>query len=121
MGARLYNLKTIPVTIANTASLSPDVDLEGAGLLRIITPAALAAGTTVLTFQTSMDGKNFANLYDANGSEYTVQVVANASRSIILPPSDFVAIRFLKLRTGTAASATAQDANRTFTLVIAPL
>ncbi len=98
-------LSTVDVTIAHDGSLSgASADLGSAGIARIIMPATWDAA--VLTFQVSQDNSTWNNLYDANGTEYTVQ--AAASRSIILPPADFVGIRYIKVRSGTAGSAVTQ-------------
>jgi hypothetical protein len=75
-------------------------------------PAAWTAAN--LTFQVSHDGTNFFNLYDKDGTEYTV--TADASRAIILPLSDWVGIEHLKIRSGTAAAAVNQGAERTIVI-----
>lgn len=105
------------VTIADTASLSDAEDLAGGALVGVITPATLAG--TSLTFQASADGTNFYNLYNADGTEYTVTI--STSRWTILPPADFAGIRWIKLRTGTAGSPQVQNAARTLTLVARPV
>jgi hypothetical protein len=105
------------VTIASGASLSGAVDLNGCGLVRIQMPAGWDAA--VLTFQVSLDGLTFANLYDRAGNEYTVQVAA--SSSIIVPPSDFAGLRWLKVRSGTAGVAVNQTAERVLNLMVRPL
>lgn len=111
------NLTTGSVTIANGASLSGAIDLENFRLGRIIIPAAWTAAN--LTFQTSPDDGTYSDLYDAAGYEYTI-VVGGASRAIIVPLADFIGIRFLKIRSGTAGVAVNQAADRVLTLVVVP-
>jgi hypothetical protein len=106
------------VTIASGASLSGAARLpNGHCLVGIVMPAAWTAAN--LTFQASEDGAAYANLYDKNGTEITV--TAAASRYIELSPSDWCAVPFLKVRSGTAASAVNQAAARTITLVTRPV
>jgi YD repeat-containing protein len=101
------------VTIANGASLSGAVFL-GAGVpLAVQMPAAFTG--TQLTFQTSHDGTTYQNMYDDSGNEVAVTVAA--SRNVALPASMMAAWRYLKLRSGTAASPTAEGGNRTIMLV----
>lgn len=106
----------LTATIANGASLSGAVPLGNGGLTRIAMPAAWTAAN--LTFQTSYDGVTFANLYNHEGTEYTVQ--AAASREILLPLADFLGVRFIKIRSGTSAAAVAQGAERSLKLVVQP-
>lgn len=105
--------KQVPVTIANGASVSAFVDLEAQTLVGIHMPAAWTAAG--LTFQVSEDGVTYDDLYDAAGSEKTVSVAA--SRYIYTIPSDWVGIRFIKVRSGTAGTPVNQGAARTIQLV----
>jgi hypothetical protein len=109
------NLHT--VTIAAAGSLSGAVSLPpGHYLAAIIMPAAWT--TADLTFQGSVDGTVYNNLYSASGSELTAS--AGAAQMIVLPPTDWCAVPFLKVRSGTAALAVAQDAARALTLISRP-
>ena len=63
--------------------------------------------TAGLSFQVSNDGTTWTNLYKDMGDEYTV--AAAASRAVSLDPDVFAPWRFLKIRSGTAASAVAQN------------
>ncbi len=109
-------VSTFAATIAATGSLSGLVDLGVYRLARIVMPSVWTAA--VITFQTSPDGTNWNDLYDASGAEYVVQ--AAASRSIIIPYADFLGTRYLKIRSGTSAAAVAQSAGAAFTLVGVP-
>lgn len=116
IGVDYIAVGTATATIANGASLSSAVDCTLGRPNRIVMPAAWTAA--VLTVQTSYDGTNFNNLYDIYGAEYTIQ--AAASRSILLPIADVIGVRYMKLRSGTSASAVNQAAERALTIVLVP-
>ena len=98
----------IPIIIANGASLSTAVPIFGGLPACIEMPAAWTAAN--LTFQTSGDGTNYFNLYDENGTE--INVTAAASIRIRLEPSQWAGIAKIKIRSGTAAAAVNQGAER---------
>jgi len=101
-----------PVSIAINTSLSSAVTIRG-GLVAVIEmPAAWDAAN--LTFQSSGDGTNYFNLYDEVGTEVTV--TAAASRRIRLEPTQWAAIKYLKVRSGTAGTPVNQTAARTLYL-----
>lgn len=104
-------------TIANAASLSGEIDLEGFRLAAIEMPAAWTAAN--LTFQAaSASGGTFQNVFDDAGTEITV--TAAAARMIgldaVLP--ELAALRFLKIRSGTSGVPVNQGAERILTLVL---
>lgn len=96
------------VTIAAGQALSPALDTGGLVLGGLLIPSGWT--TAVVTFQAAPDGVNYADVYDDQGNE--VQVSAAPGRSI---GADVIALvlgpwRYLKLRSGTAASPVAQAA-----------
>jgi hypothetical protein len=102
--------------IVASASLSGAVDVRDAEAMSIEIPSAWTAAN--LTFQGchTVDG-TFVDLYDDSGAEITV-TVGGASRLIAV---DYQAaplrnVNFLKVRSGTTASAVAQAAARTLRL-----
>lgn len=101
------------VTIANGASLSNSVDLGGRALSAILMPAAWTAAA--LTFQASLDGVTFFNLLDGAGAEITASAAAGSF--IRLSINDWLALRYLKIRSGTAAIPVNQGADRILSLV----
>lgn len=105
--------QVVTFTIAESASLSTAVDMRACTMARIIMPAAMTG--TALTFQHSEDGVTYTNLYDAFGTEVTI--TSAASRTIVLSPGDWWLLRYLKVRSGTAGSATAEAAARTIKVV----
>lgn len=104
---------SVPVTIANGASLAAFVDLDTKTLVGIHMPAAW--DTANLTFQVSEDGVTYDNLYDSAGIEKTITVAA--SRYISVTPAEWVGVRFLKVRSGTSGTAVNQTAARTIQLI----
>ena len=117
MGAPVVSqaLETLTATIENGGSLSGAVDLGGRKLVAIVMPAAWdAAG---LTFQASPDGVTYFNVYDG-ATERGLTVAASYYSALAI--GDWVGFRFIKIRSGTAASAVNQTAARTLTLVVQP-
>lgn len=104
-------------TIASGESLSGVIDCLGYTLVGLQMPAAWTAA--VLTFQASIDGATYADLYDEDGAEVTVQ--ADASRAIVLDPASWAGFRYLRIRSGTSAAAVNQDAERSITLSLRPV
>ncbi len=100
--------------IGTGTSLSDAADLLRGRLASIQMPASWDAAD--LTFQTSADGATYANFYDATGQEYTIP--AAASRSILIPRDDFIGVRYLKVRSGTAGAPIIQAADRSLALVL---
>lgn len=100
-------------TIASSASLSDAIDLGGTTLSGYIMPATWTAAN--ITFQASVDGTNFYNLYDQFGNEVTN--VVSTSRFVCLTPSDMASIRYIKIRSGSSSTPVAQAAERLITLV----
>ncbi|MDR3495351.1 MAG: hypothetical protein P4L82_12190 [Ancalomicrobiaceae bacterium] len=100
--------------VGNDATgLSGALDLGALRALRIIMPAAWTAAA--LTFQTSADGTVYSNLYDETGNEVSYTPVAAAAMR--LPISDWLGVRFLKIRSGPNAAPVAQAYNRVLTVV----
>lgn len=104
-------------TIANGTSLSDAVNIENQNMFAIIMPAAWTAAA--LTFQGSIDGTNFFNLYDDTGTEISFTVAA--SRYVLIRwPAMFFGLKKLKIRSGTASVAVNQAAERALTVIIIP-
>jgi len=112
---RGYTTKT--VTIALNGSLSTEVDLEGYALAGLHMPADWTAA--VLTFQSApISGGTFYNVYDDQGNEVTVQAADDRAIGVDVAAGALASWRFLKIRSGTAASAVNQAAARVITLVL---
>jgi hypothetical protein len=101
------------VTISNGQSLSGALDLERYTLVGIIMPAGWDAAS--ITFQGSVDGNTWAELWDES-SEITLTSPA-AGVYILLSPSKYLGVRYLKVRSGTSAAPVNQTADRQLTMV----
>jgi hypothetical protein len=108
------DLTQVTATIPTGATgLSTAVDLGSEVLVGYIMPATwVAAG---LTFQTSPDGVSYNDFYDNTGTEISHTVAA--SRFVRVNPADWVGVRFLKVRSGTASVPVNQTASRDIILV----
>lgn len=100
-------------TISSGESLSGALDLGVYRLVGISTPSTLEPST--LTFQASVDGITWNNIYTSVGVETSIS--CSTSRRIILSPADFYGIRYIKVRGGTAASPTTVAADRVIKLI----
>ncbi len=102
------------VTIASGQSLSGSIFIgPGRTIKEIIMPSAWTVAN--LSFQVSHDGTTFVDLYNKDGTE-TVYTAA-ASRGIIAG-SEFSGTLYLKIRSGLAAVAVNQGAQRDLLLII---
>jgi hypothetical protein len=108
-------VETTTVVIANNASLSDAVDLGGRKLVAIVMPDTWT--TASLTFQGSVDGTNFFNVYDG-AIERALTVAANYYSALAI--GDWVGFRWIRIRSGTAGTAVNQGGARTLTLVVQP-
>lgn len=105
----------LPVAIANGASLTDAVNLGGLRLFGVVMPAEWT--TANLTFQMSPDdGATWVSLKDQNGNE--VAAAASVSTFVVLNPSQFTAVQYLRVRSGTAGTPVAQGAARSLQLVL---
>lgn len=109
-----YQSVTRNATILNGASLSDAIVNNGAPVAGVYMPAAWT--TADLTLQMSLDGANFNNVYDKDGTEVTIK--AGASRYIQLNSADFVGCVAFKIRSGTSGTPVNQGADRTITAVM---
>lgn len=112
-----YDQKEVTIVIENGASLSSDGVLlqyneRQYSPIHVLLPA-LFTGTT-LTFQVSHNGTDYYNLYDMAGE---VSAVVAAGVAVALDPAKFFGWNYLRVRSGTAASPSAQAAKRTISLI----
>lgn len=104
LGGATYTKTT---TISSGQTVSAEIDLGGTTPVALITPAALT-GTTV-TFQAATTTGGTFNTVMKDGA--TLSVTVAASRFVVLQPSDFAGVRFLKVVSGSS-----EGADRTLTL-----
>ena len=99
----------IPVTIAAGQSLSLEIDTQGFPLAGLSVPSNYT-GTTITAQAAQKPGGSFQDVRDATGAEVVITVAAN--RIVALGAGSTLALlRFLKLRSGTAASPTVQGSS----------
>lgn len=92
---------TDTVTIASSGSTSTSITMQGGRVpIAILTPAALTG--TAFTFECSVDGTNFYDLYNG-GTEYSLTVAAN--RYIALNPDVFQGVRYVRIVSGSTEAA----------------
>jgi hypothetical protein len=102
------------VTIADGASLSDAENIQGYDLVSLQQPANCEG--IAFSFQGSVDGITFADLYDVEGAEITVTKSATLAQTFALKcaitpaPSPIVleGLQAVKVRTGLTAAATNQ-------------
>ena len=116
--------RTIEVSIANAASLSPEVDLgAGVRLVGIYVGTALEATSVLLGFEAALvAGGTFVPVWGSGGSARYTEVLDGADPLYIaLDPVVFKGLRFIKFETLTTLSASdAQTGVDPFTLVVVP-
>lgn len=109
----------ITVTIASGGSLTAAIDLGSNRLARIVMPSAWTSAA--LSFQSSYDGTNFADLFNKDGEvSLAASTVVAASRAIAVDPTVFFGIRYLKIRSGLTGAAVNQGAERSLILATVP-
>lgn len=112
--ALVIGLEPIQATIASGTSLSAGVPLGAKTLVGIAMPAVWTAAG--LSFQASVDGTTWLDMYDGTGSEKVLSVAAN--RLVTLDPAEWASFNYLKVRSGTAAVGVNQGADRIVTLMV---
>jgi hypothetical protein len=111
------NSQILTATIPINTAISGVVVLGAFSVLIIEMPAGWDAAD--MTFQVSSDNSTWRDYYaNAAGvlTEYKLTGPA-ASKAYAMPPADFAAAQYLKVRSGTSASPVNQTAARTINLV----
>ena len=94
----------VTIVIATSTTVSGAVDLGVYRPVGLLIPAT--ADGTVLNFQTSYDGTNYADLYDDVGNKVAVTFVAATARQVALQPALFCGVRYLKIVSASAQTTT---------------
>ncbi len=95
-------------------SLSGAMQLSGRAFVGVFIDSGWTAA--VLTFQGSPDGVTWSEVYDSGGNEVTFTVAAG--NFCAGDPSNFVGLNWLKIRSGTSASAVNQVSAVNLTLAL---
>lgn len=108
----------ISAVIASGASLSGAIDLGGARIMAIIMPSAWTTAANITFAASSAIDGTFVKVQDDQGNETTLAgVAASVAIGLDSQGDDLKGFRFLKIRSGTAASAVNQAAARTLIVV----
>jgi len=116
---------TVTATIPNGGSVTPTVDLASACLLAFIAPAAWSAAA--LNIEVSMTGGASASewatagLFDASGVATGQYASLTGGAAYAVDFNSLLGYRYVRLRSGTAASPVNQGAQRDFVLITRPL
>lgn len=111
------NVLTKTATILIGQSLSGEVDIEGFTIVAVEMPTLWTAAN--LTFRAaSVTGGTFRNVYDDAGTEVVVTAAADRIIGLDAVLRELSALRFLQIRSGTAAVPVNQAADRTLTLLL---
>ena len=98
------------VDISSDDDLTNALDMRGKTLVGLIMPSVLTS--TAINFSASETASGtFTDIYDTSGNKLSVTVAA--SRYILIDPSDFTGVRFLKIVMGSS-----EGADRTITAVM---
>jgi hypothetical protein len=109
-----FNIFQLPDTILSGQSLSAGGQPNGLEIVGCVMPAGW--DTATITFQGSMDGATWQNLYDETGGEVTLQ--AAAGRYIVVPPALMAGLPWVRVRSGTSGTPVNQTADRLLTWLI---
>ena len=94
-------IDNIPVSIANGATTSGEIDLGNRTLCGIHLPAAFTG--TALSFTVSTASGGTFQTLQKGGADYSITVAQG--KYVALSPSDFAGARFIKIVSGTAQEA----------------
>ena len=104
-------------TIASGASLSDEIDLGNWRHIGLVMPGTWT--TASITFAVSnKSGGTFVPLYDDGGIEVTVSASQGTAVGLSLAALALAPWRYVKIRSGTSASAVNQAGDRTIEVVL---
>lgn len=106
----------LSVTISSGTSITSATNLKGRVLVGIIMPAAWDAAT--ITFQMSdTEAGTYVNVIGISESE--LELTAAASQYLAIDPVNLYGCNYIKVRSGNAAAAVNQTADRALILMVA--
>lgn len=103
--------QSLLATIASGAAVSGILSVWPNAVNAILMPAAWTAAS--LTFQGSMDGVNFFDLYNDSGVEYVIPALVSQSIILNVP----LTFPYLIVRSGTTGTPVNQGAARNISLI----
>ena len=102
--------------IAAGESLSDGINCTAGQIARFTMPAGWTNAN--ITFAISSDGNGYNDLFDADGKEITMTVVAGSAVVVAQFEQFFRAIAFIKIRSGTRAYPVVQQERREFSIAL---
>ena len=100
------------VSVTSSTSTFDALDLGGSTLSAIQMSTAWTDAS--LTFQASLDGTNYFDVYSSTGGE--IACTTTASRLLVFDPATFLGLPYIKVRSGTSGTGVNQAAARTISL-----
>lgn len=97
--------RTVTLTIAAGGSLSAGVNMNGCTVARMELPTITSAA---ITFQASEDGGTYRELKDFYDAFITFPA-STGNVIVVVGPGDWYSMKWMKVRSGTAASPVTQD------------
>lgn len=109
-------ITAVPIP-AGATGLSAGINLGKGRIARIDVPAGWVAG--VMTIAVSSDaGATYLPLFNADGTEYTLNVASG--RATLVPLIDLLSVQWVQLRSGTSATPINQTGAPIINVVTAP-
>lgn len=109
--------KSGTITSGDATGLSSVIQTNGVCVVGIEMPASWTSAS--MTFQGSVDGSTYQNIYDQYGNELVITVAG--ARDIYFDAFIYLtACNYVKVRSGTSAAPVAQGADRIVKLITAP-
>lgn len=102
------------ISISSGQSLSASYQTDGK-FVGFIVPAAWT--TAAITFAGSVDGTNFYPIFDAGLERTIASADVVTGRMIILNLSDWLGVKFVRIRSGTSGTPVNQTAQRNFIVI----
>ena len=98
-----FNVKEVTIDVSANATQSSSVNTDGMLLTAIVFPAAMTG--TAITFDFSVDGTNFYDVVETNGTE--VSYTVSAGNVVRVDPSGwaFASSGFIRLTSGSTEAA----------------
>jgi hypothetical protein len=102
---------------AGATGLSGEIEIRRFSLFAVYVPADWITATAITFQAANTSGGTFFNVYDDAGNEVSVTVAASRAVSLDSVALKLAPFRYIKIRSGTAASAVNQTNSPTLALI----
>jgi len=109
-----FKLETVTIPSGATGLASKALFIGDRVPVAIFMPAAWQAAA--ISFQGSIDGTNFYDLYDDGGNQISLTVAQQ--RTVVLAAGALAGVPYLKFRSGLTGAAVDQTAERVLTVML---